>query len=114
MWDEEMKHCVKAIDPLFNRCVVFNTSSNSYHGNPTPVSHPDGKPRLSMALYYYTATWDSTRREHTTKFKTRPASKDQFDWEVTVNEALENLTPPILLRMGRKGWRGISRLIRPH
>jgi hypothetical protein len=102
IWDKEMKHRVKDFDPVFNRCVVFNTSSDSYHGNPNSVQHPQNKSRFSMALYYYTATWDGTRRQHTTQFKVRPGSKDAQDWEVRVSEALADVTPPVLFRLGKK------------
>jgi hypothetical protein len=102
IWDKEMKHRVKDFEPLFNRCVVFNTSSDSYHGNPNTVQHPQNRSRFSMALYYYTATWDGTQRQHTTHFKARPGSKDQQDWEVRLSEAIEDLTPPVLFRLGKK------------
>jgi O-Antigen ligase len=38
------------------------------------VNHPQAIPRRSIALYYYTATWDSTKAAHSTKFQIRPAS----------------------------------------
>lgn len=102
IWDKEMKGCVKSFNPIFNRCVIFNTSSDSFHGNPTTVTHPEGKSRFSIALYYYTATWDGTRRDHTTQFKVRPKSKDKFDWRIKTNEALHQVTPPILVQFARK------------
>jgi hypothetical protein len=102
MWDVEMKHRVKAFDPVFNRCVVFSTTSNSYHGNPNTVQHPQNKSRFSMALYYYTATWDATRRHHDTHFRTRPQSRDVPDWSVRVGEAIEDITPPVLFRLGQR------------
>ena len=40
---------------------------------------PMGDPRRATALYCYNATWDNTRREHTTQFKVRPNSVDEFD-----------------------------------
>lgn len=109
IWDSGMKQCVHAFDPTFNRCVVFTTNSNSYHGNPQTVSHPQGRSRLSMALYYYTATWDGTKRSHTTHFKTRPDSKDSPDWRIRVAESLEDVTPPVLFRLGRRAIQRLSR-----
>ena len=88
--------------PAFNTCVVFNTSSISFHGNPVPVNHPEGKPRRAIALYYYTATWDKTRRSHTTQFKVRPDSSDDFDLRVRFNEVVEDVMPPVALRALRK------------
>ncbi|HWF01527.1 MAG TPA: 2OG-Fe(II) oxygenase, partial [Caulobacteraceae bacterium] len=80
LWDEDMKTCVESVVPLFNRCVIFNTTSGSWHGNPTPVNHPNGVTRKSIALYYYTATWSDERRDHTTQFRVRKGSGDKADW----------------------------------
>lgn len=98
LWDNDMKMCVKSVVPLFNRCVIFNTTSHSNHGNPQPVNHPDGTPRRSIALYYYTATWDATKRMHTTRFRVRPGTKDAPDLQVKSAELLSDLIPPALYR----------------
>jgi Rps23 Pro-64 3,4-dihydroxylase Tpa1-like proline 4-hydroxylase len=55
IWDREMKSCVKRVLPIANRCVIFNTTSDSYHGHPHPLTCPEGMLRCSIALYYYTA-----------------------------------------------------------
>lgn len=98
LWDREMKACVKQIEPVFNRCVVFSTDATSYHGHPVPVQHPQGMPRRSIALYYYTATWDGTRRAFTSQFKRRRNTQDRPDWQVRAYELIDDLTPPILSR----------------
>jgi len=103
LWDLEMKNCEVRTAPEFNRCVIFNTDSNSWHGNPDPINHPAGVTRKSIALYYYTATWDDTKRTHTTQFKVRPGSEDKTDWKVGVREAVADVLPPILYRALRKG-----------
>jgi len=54
IWDKTGKRRVHRIAPLFNRCVVFNTNKDSYHGHPDPLSAPEHLTRKSMALYYYT------------------------------------------------------------
>src|SRR3546814_10871992 len=56
LWDAGMKHRVRAVAPVFNRCVVFNTDSDSYHGHPDPLTCPEDRSRRSIALYYYTAS----------------------------------------------------------
>jgi Rps23 Pro-64 3,4-dihydroxylase Tpa1-like proline 4-hydroxylase len=56
-WNGQLQLCdkerkpVKEVDPIFNRCVIFNTTSDSYHGHPDPLVSP--VPRVSIALYYY-------------------------------------------------------------
>ena len=44
----------KSVSPLFNRCVIFDTHDQSFHGLPNPINFPDGHPRKSILLYYYT------------------------------------------------------------
>lgn len=102
LWDQEMKACVRRVAPVYNRCVVFSTNATSFHGHPDPVNHPEGKPRRSIALYYYTATWDGTARDFTTQFKKRPGSGDKVDWKVRSHEFLEDILPPIIARNMRR------------
>lgn len=102
IWNQAMSSRCACIEPLFNRCVIFNTSSTSFHGNPGPVNHPARLPRRSIALYYYTATWDSTQRAHTTKFKVRPNSRDVPDLRVRLDELMADLMPPILMRIAHR------------
>lgn len=109
LWDRKMMNCVVSKTPEFNRCVIFNTDSDSYHGNPNPISHPDNIPRRSIALYYYTATWDNQRRAHTTQFKARPDSSDKVDWRIKTDEFLADIFPPILFRLYKKIQGRISR-----
>ena len=45
----------KRIEPIFNRCVIFNTTNKSIHGHPEPLNVPDDNTyRKSLAVYYYT------------------------------------------------------------
>ena len=44
---------IQKIQPLFNRCVIFNTCEGSYHGHPNPLSCPANVQRRSLALYYF-------------------------------------------------------------
>lgn len=73
VWTADKTECVRKIVPLYNRCVIFDTSKTSFHGNPEPVAHPQGIPRRSIALYYYTAHWDERVAKHTTLFEPEPA-----------------------------------------
>ena len=112
LWDEDMRGCVKSVVPLFNRCVVFNTTSTSFHGNPQPITHPDCTPRRSIALYYYTATWDETRKQHTTHFVPRAHTTDRIDWRIRWQELSNDLFPPLLVRNARRVKRRLRRLRR--
>jgi hypothetical protein len=98
IWNEDMTQKVKSFNPIFNRMVCFNTRSDTWHGNPEPVNHPNGEPRMSLALYYYTATWDATRKSHTTLFKPRPGTVDRKDWKVARHDFLQEVLPPVVFR----------------
>ena len=50
-----MSECVHKVLPVFNRCVVFTTSDDSWHGHPDPLACPQGMTRKSIATYYYTS-----------------------------------------------------------
>lgn len=98
IWDKEMTKQEAEFVPLFNRMVCFSTGSDTFHGNPQKVNHPAGLPRQSIALYYYTATWNSTRKSHTTLFKPRPNTEDQRDAVVARHETLQDVLPPVIFR----------------
>jgi hypothetical protein len=72
LWNMDMSECVKKIDPIFNRLVVFETTDTSYHGHPEPWM--GYKPRISLALYYYTNGRPEHEKSapHSTLFKKRP------------------------------------------
>ncbi len=71
LWDRQMKGVVTKIAPIFNRCAIFNTDEDSYHGLPDPILCPDDMTRKSIALYYFTeeATAPTLRA---TNYKARP------------------------------------------
>lgn len=76
LWDEDVKACHHSLGPIFNRCVVFETSEISYHGV-TAVSCPEQMSRKSFAAYYYTkeAPPHWTGESHSTVFIARPDEK---------------------------------------
>ena len=55
LWDRQMQAKQQTVAPLFNRCVIFNTDADSFHGHPDPLTTPEGVTRRSIALYYYQA-----------------------------------------------------------
>lgn len=97
VWTDDMSDKVASFAPIMNRMCCFSTGDNTMHGNPEPVNHPDGNPRLSIALYYYTATWEEGRIGQSTVFKQRPGSNDAASSEATLRVVRE-FVPPILYR----------------
>lgn len=65
-----------AVTPLFNRCVIFETTEHSWHGFPRielPAQHRDLS-RRSIALYFYTRERpeEQTASRHSTVYVDRP------------------------------------------
>lgn len=53
LWNDEVTEMVVSVKPIFNRCVIFHTTSSSMHGHPDPLACPEGVNRKSLALYYF-------------------------------------------------------------
>lgn len=100
LWDEKMEHSVVKIAPIFNRVVIFNTTSTSYHGHPDPLNCPEGHFRKSLALYYYTngRPEEESNPDHSTLFKERPGEDFGGDGEKKgVRDLVKQFIPPIVL-----------------
>jgi hypothetical protein len=81
LWDREMKAAEVRTLPVYNRMVVFTTTSDSYHGHPEPVRCPPERSRRSLALYYYTLGRPEEAqlpggKRHSTLFQARPGTRD--------------------------------------
>ena len=111
LWDSKMESMQHSFDPIFNRCIILNTTSYSYHGNPNPVNHPNNLSRLSIALYYYSATWNNTKKYHTTKFQIRPNTIDKYDWLFNFKLIIIDITPPFFVRNFKKIGKQIKNFI---
>ncbi len=109
VWTDDMKTKVADFAPVMNRMCCFSTGDDTMHGNPEPVNHPNGDPRLSIALYYYTATWEEGRVGQSTVFKQRPGSKDAASSEAILRVVRE-FVPPIVYRKIVKLLRRLRRL----
>ena len=99
-WDKNMTMCEKKVLPIFNRCVVFNTTDFSYHGHPEPLTCPEGQTRKSLALYYYTngRPNEEISNEHSSRFQSRPGEKFVKNPSfIAVKLVLKKLLPPILI-----------------
>lgn len=104
LWDRQMKGCVKSIAPLLGRAVVFNTSLDSFHGQPDPIACPPDRDRRSIATYYYTAftTGISNVPQRSTTFQTRPGTGDRPDWRTRTDHLINDWVPPRLQRFAKR------------
>ena len=69
LWNTTMTQCEHSIEPIFNRVVIFNTTSDSYHGHPHPLTCPEDRIRKSIAIYYYTS--EPPEENHSTLYQKR-------------------------------------------
>lgn len=79
LWDRSMTRCVKRISPVFNRCVIFKTDSDSFHGHPDKLKCPEHMTRKSIALYYFTEHTDRILIR-STEYRARPGDGVKALW----------------------------------
>ena len=113
LWNRDMTQSEARILPHFNRCVVFSTTSTSYHGHPDPLTCPEGETRKSIALYYYTKDRppEEETDTHNTLFQARPGEELPPVPEPEqppppprerAKNAIRMVTPPILVEAVRR------------
>jgi hypothetical protein len=100
LWNQEMTAAEKKISPLFNRCLIFSTTSTSFHGHPAPLSCPPDRTRKSVAVYYYSVgrPEEEVYGPHSSLFQHRPGTVHH----VTLKEIMVAVTPPFLMSTARK------------
>jgi hypothetical protein len=117
LWGPDMSRCEASILPYFNRCVIFSTTSTSFHGHPEPLNCPEGETRKSLALYYYSKDrpTDEAAAAHNTLFQARPGERLPEPQQPSaplpserVKRAALRLAPPILVDAARR-WRARHR-----
>jgi len=72
LWDDEMKSCEVSIEPFFNRLVIFECTSTSYHG----VPKCDYLRKAFTMSFVHTAKKNSSARKKA-KFVARPFDKKE-------------------------------------
>ena len=110
LWNEGMTRAEQRILPVFNRCVVFNTTDVAYHGHPDPLRCPPGWTRKSIALYYYTSGRPAEEESpaHNTLFQRRPGERGcgEDGLMAKASRAVQRVTPPVLFDAWRRLRRG--------
>ena len=77
LWQPGAQAPGQSILPIANRCVIFSTTDQAFHGHPQPLTCPPGRSRNCLSLYYYTnGRPDSERNEpHNTLWTKNPHSR---------------------------------------
>jgi len=115
LWDRQMKSKVSSVEPIFNRCVIFNTDANSYHGHPDPLNTPENVTRKSIALYYYTASKKIYEDipAHSTIYVARPDESSNIKKQVAklrFGNYVKDWLPPVAFRALHKLNRNIRNM----
>lgn len=55
LWDKWQKACVTRVQPEFGRSIFMLHGPASFHGHTDPLNAPDGRPRRSVAAYFYSS-----------------------------------------------------------
>jgi hypothetical protein len=108
LWDRASKTKQIAIAPVFNRVVIFSTTNESMHGHPVALATPKEVERMSIALYYYTNTWNPTEAVHSTLFHISQDNKVRIRPSRVYRSIVLSLVPPIILN----SIRAIKQLVR--
>lgn len=93
---DDLSHPQASIEPIFNRCVIFSTTSFTFHGHPQPLKCPDERSRRSLALYYFSTGRPRSEfiGQHGTLFQATKLDTFGYDWSSFITD----FTPPIILR----------------
>lgn len=100
LWHQDGNKKGAEIVPEFGRSILLYQSRDSLHGHPDPVRAPNGRPRRSIAAYFYTNGREDgeSADSHTTQIK-RPISLSRWGRAVA---AVKYITPPVLWDAGRR------------
>ena len=97
LWDKKADRCVTSIQPEFGRTILLPHGPVSYHGHTKPLQTPDGRPRRSVAAYFYTSP---VAGKHPGD---ESASKFMHTTRIDQAKAIARLiVPPIVWTLGRK------------
>jgi len=96
LWDRELTNCVHKIEPIFNRCIVFEVHDFGYHGYGR-LQLPPSQTRKSLAMWYLSPDPGRLQasRPRNVKFALRPTDGLLMRIKHYARIALENSPTPV-------------------
>ena len=87
----ELNNPVVSIEPYFNRCVIFSTTSETFHGHPDELKCPENRSRKSVALYYYSLGRPKSESVglHGTIFVETKGEKFKFEYKFNLKDFIK-------------------------
>ncbi len=62
LWNSATKTRAASVAPVFNRSIIFPTTSEALHGFPSPLLCPDERSRKSISIFYWTANQEAVEK----------------------------------------------------
>jgi hypothetical protein len=91
LWDPVTKTCGARVAPVFNRAVLFPTTSETLHGFPTPLTCPANRTRKSISVFYWSPDPEALKEAAYITFLPGKA-------RTRMRALLHSLTPPIAFK----------------
>ena len=99
LWDRKIRKCI-TIPPVFNRCVLFEISSTSYHSI-EDVTCPDNIYRRALNYYYLSDQSPPSSYKHDTIFFPRPHERLSYWKNCTLSNFPKELIGTIASRSSK-------------
>lgn len=97
LWDKKADRCVTTVQPEFGRTILLPHGPASFHGHTQRLEAPDGRPRRSVAAYFYTSPLAGA--QHGVEAGTVFMKKHRVD---QVKAVARMLMPPVLWTIAKK------------
>jgi 2OG-Fe(II) oxygenase superfamily len=94
LWNADGTRSEAAIEPQFNRTVIFEIDEDNYHGVPNPIAAPSARSRNSFLVYFHTAASGQGVSAHSSIYA-RPGSQPK---QPALRRLIKDVVPPILFR----------------
>jgi hypothetical protein len=101
LWNHEATRCDVAVEPLYNRTILFQVAEPNYHGVPAPLDCPADRSRQSFMVYYHTVGVDGNTaiRPHSSLFA---PTVQQEQRSRRFRDIARAVTPPVVTQAARK------------
>jgi 2OG-Fe(II) oxygenase superfamily len=97
LWDKKANRIVTQMQPEFGTTILMPHGPASHHGHTRPLQTPDGRPRRSVATYYYTSPLAGKQHgDESASVFMRPARVDQ------VKTFARMFVPPVVWALARR------------
>jgi Rps23 Pro-64 3,4-dihydroxylase Tpa1-like proline 4-hydroxylase len=97
-WDKNVTRCLQSIQPIFNRCVIFECNEYSYHGY-SKINCPEGVTRRSFYTYFFSEPAENLVF-HDTIFRNKPNDSVLKKIIIPIKEFSKTVIKRLLYRIG--------------